>query len=157
MISQLAPQPLTRWIRPERVVDGLAGSNVEGVLRALAEVLAADLGDTPPLEIFARLLERERLGSTGGGRGFAMPHCRLASVAQVHVFVARSADEVDFAALDRVPVRVFFAIATPAGPAGLHLQVLAAIARWLKDEERSRRLLAAFDRETMVALLSEVV
>ncbi|MGE0639131.1 MAG: PTS sugar transporter subunit IIA [Thermoanaerobaculia bacterium] len=155
MIGERPAPALSRWIDPDLVTDRLQGRSGEEVLRSLAETLEGRLGTGDREAIFRSLRERELLGSTAVGRGFAVPHCRLQSIESPCVLVARSAEEIDFGAPDGVPVRHFFAVAAPASSTSLHLTILSAIARWLRDADRSSRLARAADRDGMLAVLQE--
>lgn len=155
MIRERPAPGLSRWIDPDLVTDRLEGGSGEEILRSLAAALDVRLDTGDREEIFRSLRERERLGSTGVGRGFAIPHCRLQNVDEPCVLVARSVEEIDFGAPDGVPVRHFFAVAAPASSTSLHLTILSAIARWLRDVERSTRFARAVDRAGMLAVLQE--
>ncbi|MEZ5313063.1 MAG: PTS sugar transporter subunit IIA [Thermoanaerobaculia bacterium] len=155
MIGERPAPALSRWIDPDLVTDRLQGRSREEVLRSLAETLEGRLKTGDGEAIFRSLRERERLGSTAVGRGFAIPHCRLQSIESPCVLVARSAEAIDFGAPDDVPVRHFFAVAAPASSTSLHLTILSAIARWLRDADRSLRLAGAAGRDGMLAVLQE--
>ena len=155
MIHDRQAPSLSRWVEPELVLDELSGSSREEILRGLAAALEESLGTADHDEIFRSLEERERLGSTGVGRGFAIPHCRLRGIENPRVLVARSVHGVAFGAPDGIPVTVFFAVAVPLSSTSLHLTILATIARWLRDAERSSRLSGAADREEMIEVLQE--
>ncbi len=125
-------------MRRDRLVDSrlvfssLPGSTWEEILRELANRVGA-CGLVPdPATLFARLLERERLGCTGLGGGIAIPHCKLADLSDVLVAVATTAAPVDFGAADGVPVGLLFLVVSPAHAAAAHLQALARISRLLR-------------------------
>src|SRR5947209_4253978 len=99
---------LASLTRPELILPDLAAGDRGGVLRALAGAVAADGPVADPEALYARLAEREELGSTAVGAGVAIPHCKLPGLSREVVAVAVSPRGVDFGAADGRPVRVFF-------------------------------------------------
>lgn len=136
-------------IRPDLIFPDLPAADRAGVLRALAERLAgrgvaADAG-----ALFARLWEREQLGSTAVGGGIAIPHCKVDGLKTGVVALGRLQEGVDFGAADGAPVRLFFLVVSPSQSPAEHLQILAAISRWLKGGGRVQELLAAPDARAL--------
>lgn len=129
-------------VRPELIFCDLPASDRPGILRAMAEAVAAQglVGDAG--ELFARLWERESLGSTGIGGGIAIPHCKMHGLARGVVAVGISQPGIDFAAVDSRPVHVLFLVVSPAESPAEHLQVLAAISRRLKGGHHAEALRA---------------
>jgi PTS system nitrogen regulatory IIA component len=152
---------LASLTRPELILPDLEASDRAGVLRALAGALAADTADTAdgvasdPEALYARLADREELGSTAVGSGVAIPHCKLPGLPREVVAVAVSRRGVDFGAADGRPVQVFFLVVSPPASPAEHLRVLAAISRWVKADGHVGRLLAAGGREDIYRLLGE--
>jgi PTS system nitrogen regulatory IIA component len=109
------------------------------VLERAAYLLS--LADATPSEgIFERLLERERLGSTGLTGGVALPHARMPGVTGSHGAFIRLAEPVDFDSLDGQPVDLVFALLVPEEATEEHLQLLAELAGLFKDSETCERL-----------------
>ncbi len=128
--------------------------NKKKVLETLAGVFAAHSG-LDPQTVFACLREREKLGSTALGKGVAVPHCRVAGIAQPLACLLRTATAVDYDAPDGAPVSLFFALLVPEDAADEHLQLLAELARKLDDPVRIRRLSKASDAAQVVAALQK--
>jgi mannitol/fructose-specific phosphotransferase system IIA component (Ntr-type) len=127
-------------IRPELVWSDLPAGGRQGLLRDLAERIAAQGGVGDAGELFAKLWERESLGTTAVGAGIAIPHCKLPGLRRGVVAVGISRAGVDFGASDGEPVHVLFLVVSPADSPAEHLQVLAAISRWLKGGHRAAAL-----------------
>jgi PTS system nitrogen regulatory IIA component len=104
-------------------------------------------------ELFRKLWEREQLGSTGIGLGVAIPHCKLDGLKQGVVAVGMVPEGIDFGAVDGQPVRIFFLVISPSGAPAEHLQMLAAISRWVKTGSNASRLLALHDPAQVYDLL----
>jgi PTS system nitrogen regulatory IIA component len=140
--------------RPELMFSDVPGSDPPTILQALAEsVVGAGAAPVEAKELYAKLWEREELGSTGIGSGIAIPHCKLARGREVVLAVAVSREPVEFDALDRQPVRLFFVLVSPEGAPAEHLKALAAVSRWVKVEDHVQGLLSAGSPDAMFALL----
>lgn len=125
----------------------------DAVLTRLAQRFAEvyDLDETSVLD---GLEERERLGSTGFGRGIAVPHARIEGIKRPIALLMRLEEPVEFDAADAMPVDLVFGLLSPANAGAMHLQALAAISRLVRDEETHRALTEAPDGETLFALLT---
>ena len=119
----------------------------EDVLLELAEA-AADAG-LDAKTVHAVLLERERLGSTAVGNGYAIPHGKMPGLPKMVLTFARSRQGVSFAAPDDKPCTLFFMVLAPEGAAGQHLGLLGSIARLAKDASFKNRLLQAGTAEEL--------
>lgn len=131
----------------ETVISDLKARDKRGVLEELAAVVA---GRNPSLDKVALvdvLVERERLGSTGIGDGVAIPHGKLRGVKEPIVSFGRSKAGLDFESMDGEPVHLFFLLIAPENSSGVHLQVLAKIAKILKSSAFRKRLMDARTRE----------
>jgi mannitol/fructose-specific phosphotransferase system IIA component (Ntr-type) len=136
---------LREALRPDLVFLDLTASDAGEALGAIAERLGG-AGVLDGESIRAALVEREGLGSTSVGNGFAIPHCKLAHLDTVVVALARTTTEIDFApGKDHPPVRFFFVVLSPPNQPSEHLQVLSQIARVLRNGDLRGNLLAAED------------
>ena len=134
----------------------MKASGKKALLAELASRGATLLGVEERL-LFDRLLERERLGSTGIGGGIAIPHARLASVAQPRGLFARLGHPVAFDAIDDRPVDLVFLLVAPEGAGADHLKALARVSRLLRDRGLVEKLRATESAEALYALLTEPV
>lgn len=148
--------PLARWIRPEMLLPDLLSHDGPGVLAEIAAAMARADGGISGRAALAGFLEREALGSTAVGDGFAIPHCRLAGLGGVRLAVARHASGVDFGALDGRPVTTFFALAAPQSGATAHLEALGAIARFLRVPANRQAVAQARGAGDVLAVLQGV-
>jgi nitrogen PTS system EIIA component len=94
------------------------------------------------------------LGSTGIGRGVAIPHAKLAKLDRLVGMFARVEMPIDFEALDGEPVDLVFLLLAPEGAGADHLKALARIARLLRDEKIAEELRRARDENALRALLT---
>jgi PTS system nitrogen regulatory IIA component len=91
------------------------------------------------------ILEREKLGSTGIGDGVAIPHGKMKGIHNIVCAFGRSKDGVDFDAVDRKPVHIFFLLLAPEDSASLHLKMLSRISKILRDPSFRKRLIDLTD------------
>ncbi len=144
---------LVDFLDPGAVSLDLSGVTPEAVRAELVALLR--IGDRAHEERLCRLLaRRERLGSTGIGRGIAIPHCRSLGMTRLHLAFGRHRTGIDYTAIDGRPVRFFFLIvAPPVEVANRYLPVLGRIALLARDREVPRRLARARTVEEIVAVL----
>jgi nitrogen PTS system EIIA component len=126
-------------INEARIGQGLEISSKKRLLETLAELLANDHPRLSTETVFERLLERERLGSTGLGHGVALPHARIKDVSQVIGAFVQTTRGVDYDAADGEPVDLAFALLVPETATEEHLQLLAYLAgRFSEAATRSK-------------------
>ncbi|MER0239774.1 PTS IIA-like nitrogen regulatory protein PtsN [Fulvimarina sp. MAC8] len=121
-------------IEPAAILPGLKATSKRQVLQEMA-AKAAELIGRPEREILETILNREKLGSTGVGNGIAIPHGKLADLAQITGIFARLQKPVDFDALDEEPVDLVFLLLAPENSGADHLKALSKVARLLRDPE----------------------
>lgn len=125
---------IAEYLVKEAIISDLRSGDKPGVVREMVEALSKagavrDVDGTTD-----GLLEREKLGSTGIGQNIAVPHAKREDVKKLLVTVGLSSRGVDFDSLDGDPVNIVFLVLAPSDATGLHLKVLARIARLLKDK-----------------------
>jgi len=104
--------------------------------------------------LFKMLKRRENLGSTGIGRGIAIPHCRSLVVNRLRVAFGRQASGLDFKAIDGKPVRyIFLIVAPPLEVSNQYLPVLGKIAQFSKEKDVPEKLSALEIPQGFIELL----
>jgi PTS system nitrogen regulatory IIA component len=126
-------------LTPESVIVPLQATGKKETLTKLAE-RAAGITGMHERQIFDVLLERERLGTTGVGRGIAIPHGKLPGLTRLYGIFARAAPAVDFEAVDEQPVDLIFLLLAPEDAGADHLKALARVSRLLRDPKMCRKL-----------------
>jgi nitrogen PTS system EIIA component len=121
-------------LAPESVVCGVALSSKKVVIERLAEMVAGINPSISTGTVYDRLLERERLGSTGLGRGVAIPHGRLENCEMAIGAFLFLESPVDFDAIDSQPVDLIFALLVPQECNDEHLKILAQLAEKFSNE-----------------------
>lgn len=129
----------------------------EQVIRSMATALleAGRIGEDEHESIVEAILNREQLGSTGIGRGVAVPHTKHPSVNELVGTVAVSEDGVDFDSLDGEKVHLLFLLVSPPDRPGDHLRALENISRQLRDETFCRFLKQSKTPDDVWQLLEE--
>ncbi|MBQ4849552.1 PTS sugar transporter subunit IIA [Pseudoalteromonas sp. MMG012] len=110
------------------------------ILEYVSELTHEQLPHLEQHDVLSALMSREKLGSTGIGKGIAIPHGRMQGIEQVFAMILVSKKPVPFDAIDNRPVDIFVALIVPEGDNQQHLKTLAAIAESLKDKEFCKQL-----------------
>ena len=140
------------------LVEERIGCNVEAaskkrVLEQLGQRLAEPVPELTQDLVFDALLERERLGSTGLGKGIALPHARMAQVDQAMGAFIKLNQGIDFDAIDGEPVDLAFAMLVPQEATDEHLQLLSTLARMFSDESFCSELRATETDQALFQLI----
>ena len=145
---------LREFFSADAISLDLQAEEKDGILKELISLLKLD--DKSEAMLYKMLKRRENLGSTGIGRGIAIPHCRSLVVQRLRVAFARKPDGVDFKAIDEKPVHNFFLIvAPPLEVSNQYLPVLGKIAQFAKEPEVPDRLAELKAPEEFLELLDE--
>ncbi len=138
----------------EVVTLNIGADNKDDILKELITLL--DLDEKSEGILFKTLKRRENLGSTGIGKGIAIPHCRSLVVNRLRLAYGRKPEGVDFKAIDGAPAFNFFLIvAPPLEVSNQYLPVLGKIAQFAKDAEVPTRLQEIQSAEEFLDLLEE--
>jgi len=134
-------------------VGTIAAETKQEILERLAERFAGVYG-LDPITVLERLEEREKLGSTGFGRGVAIPHARIPDLGRPVAVFVRLETPVAFDAADGMPVDMVFGLLSPEAAGAAHLHALAAISRMMRDDKLHAALGEALNPESLYALLA---
>lgn len=139
-------------IKPEAVAI-VEATDKQAILETLANIFATswNLDASAVLEL---LEEREKLGSTGFGRGVAMPHARCPGLTKPVTALLKLRQPVAFDAADGLPVELVFGLLSPDKSGAAHLQALAAISRLVRDDKVNEALCDAPDEAALYSLLA---
>jgi mannitol/fructose-specific phosphotransferase system IIA component (Ntr-type) len=148
---------LRDFIVTEAIIPDLKASDRDAAMRELVEALSA-AGAVPPGamdEIIAALIKREREGSTGFGKGVAVPHVKHPKITKMIGTVGRSVGGIDFAALDHQPVYSVVLLLSPDTQPQQHLQAMNSIFSNLQKDMFRKFLRQSETRQAIVDLLDE--
>ncbi len=145
---------LREFFAEDAIKLDLDGTSKDDVMKELIGLLKLD--DKSEAMLFKMLKRRENLGSTGIGRGIAIPHCRSLVVTKLRVAFGRKKAGLDFRAIDDKPVQFFFLIvAPPLEVSNQYLPVLGKIAQFSKEPDVPERLLTITEPVQFMDLLKE--
>lgn len=145
---------LREFFSEDVVKLNLEGSTKDDVLKELIALLALD--EKSEGILYKMLKRRENLGSTGIGKGIAIPHCRSLVVNRLRVAFGRKVEGLDFRAIDDQPVQnIFLIVAPPLEVSNQYLPVLGKIAQFSKEADVAARLQALKTPRDFIALLEE--
>ncbi len=145
------------FVSNEAIRAQLRAENKEGAIREMIAALeeAGKIASNEQESIVKAILKREELGSTGIGRGVAVPHTKHPSVQRLVGTVAVSSEGIDFNSLDGEKVQLFFLLISPPDRPGDHLRALENISRQLRDDTFCKFLKQATTSEDIRQLLEE--
>lgn len=129
-------------LSPELTKCSLSGRSKKRIIERLSQLLAEYLNGGNELSdlLFDNFVAREKLGSTGLGKGVAVPHCRTPGVKKIQGCLVKLAQPVDFDAVDDQPVDLIFALVVPEEKNDEHLNTLARIASIMQNDDYRQKL-----------------
>lgn len=148
---------MSDFVVPEAIIPELKANTKEGAIREMVESLRSRgyFKGTDPEDIVKAVLKREVLGSTGIGRGVAIPHTKHNSVDRLIGTVALSRTGIAFESLDGEPVYVLVMLISPQDRPGDHLRALENVSRSLRDDGFVRSIRQARDQNRIWDMLGE--
>ncbi len=147
---------LLKYFDKDLFVGDLKANSKENVLVELIEPLIQKSFVKNKIILLETLKKRETLGSTGIGKGVAIPHCRTLAVSTIHIVLGISKNGIAYEAIDKKKVHLFFMIvAPPQEEANLYLPILGKIVEIVRDAKYRRLLLKAKDFETFIEVFNQ--
>jgi len=144
---------IVQFLTPDRVICPLRAADKTQLLQELAR-RAGEALNIPQRTIFDALVKREKLGSTGLGQGFALPHAAVEGLKTKFGMFAKLQRPINFDAIDGKPVDLVFLLLIPASAPTDHVAALAAISRRLREEDCAMRLRKAENAASLYAVLT---
>jgi PTS system nitrogen regulatory IIA component len=147
--------PISKSLHEDSIELRAQVDNRDAVLREIASLatrnpLAAGLSED---EVYNALVEREKLGSTGLGRGIAVPHCTFDAIDEFIVGLLTLDEPVDFQSIDGKPADLFFFIVGPRNQRNNHIKLLSAVSKTASQREVGEQLRRATDPAAVRDLL----
>ena len=136
-----------------RVRVPLGARRKDELLRELVDLVMGPEPDGRSEEVLRAVLERETVLSTGIGGGVAIPHAKTDAVSSLRIAAGRTAEGVEFDALDGEPVRLCFLLVGPESEAGAHVKALSRIARVVRRQSVREQLEQAQTPEEFLRVL----
>ena len=147
---------LSKYFSEDLFLVDLKANSKEKVLAELIEPLIQKSFVKNKMILLETLKRRETLGSTGIGKGVAIPHCRTLAVSTIHIVVGVSKSGIEYEAIDKKKVHLFFMIvAPPQEETNLYLPILGKIVEIVRDAKYRQKLLKAKDFQTFVEVFNQ--
>ena len=146
---------ISEILKEDFIIADLSSRDKQGVLTELAKFLEEKDAIKSKDTLFASLMERESLGSTGIGENVAIPHAKSDETENIITLFGRSSKGIDFDSLDQKPVHFVCLLIAPSNSTGLHLKALARISRLFKSQSLREEILMAENVDKIYSLLVE--
>ena len=145
---------ILQFLAPDHVIYGLRAADKAQLMQELSR-RAGEALEIPQKAILEALLRREKLGSTGLGDGFALPHATIEGLKTMFGMFVRLSRPIGFEAIDEKPVDLVFLLLLPPETAGEHVTALAAISRRMREADCAGRLRKADSAAALYAVLTD--
>ncbi|MDJ0881744.1 MAG: PTS IIA-like nitrogen regulatory protein PtsN [Gammaproteobacteria bacterium] len=145
---------ISTLLATDRIFTDADITSKKRLLEYIAEKAAEQLSLSQQA-IFNKLIERERLGSTGLGQGFAVPHARLENLDQTHACFVKLNHAVNYDAMDKQPVDLIFVLLIPEASTEEHLQILASLARIFSQSTIPDKIRECHSAEEIIRLIAQ--
>ena len=143
---------LSEFLAPERIILDLETTSRKRLFEHIAEVSSSGLADVSEDCILKKITERERLGSTGLGRGIAVPHGRIDNLQEPVITVVKLNSPIDYDAPDDQPVWLAVGLLVPVEANETHLKLLSLLVTRFQDESFIDSMKQCCSREQVAAL-----
>ncbi len=143
---------ISALLSPQNIFIDTEVTSKKKLLELIANIVA-DRTELSQSVIYSNLLNRERLGSTGLGRGFAVPHARVADLETTGGFFFRLVEPVNFDSPDDQPVDLVFTIVIPQEATEEHLLILSSLAKIFSQEEVCQAIRGAASRDEIERII----
>lgn len=134
---------LSKFCEEDLVSFDLKAENKDDAIEELVDLASKSNMVRNRDEVLRAVQEREKLVTTGVGYGVAFPHAKTRALKGIVIAFARSDEGIEFQAMDKKPVKLFFLIAAPEDAIGAHLNVMARLSFLMKSEKNREKLLNA--------------
>ena len=143
---------LTNYLKPEYIAVGLSAATKEELLTKMVDLASKNPHVIDKEKVRTAILERERIMSTGVGKGFAIPHGKTDAVNDIVLAFATTAEPVDYAAMDSEPVRLVLLLISRDSDVGSRLRLLSRASKVMNSEAARKSLIEAKSAEEIIAI-----
>lgn len=142
-------------LKPDHVMLDIKARKKKEIIETMLELLVKTENIPNRAKLLEELLEREELSSTGIGDGIAIPHRLSDNVNETMMVFGRSVEGLEFKAVDKKPVHLFFLVVGNKNSAMEHLRVLSKLSRLLHDGTFRDKLMTAGSAEEIIEVFKE--
>ncbi|MBK7630856.1 MAG: PTS sugar transporter subunit IIA [Ignavibacteriales bacterium] len=146
---------VSELLKPEFIISDLQGESKEEIINELIDLFKNDPRVEDIEKVRSAVLDREKVMSTGVGKGFAIPHGKTNAVKEIIGAFGKIKDGIDYDALDGNPVRLIFLLVGKDNLISTHIKLLSRISRLMNKDDFRHRLLEANNADEIVKLFGE--
>lgn len=146
---------VSELLKPEFVIADLKGETKEEIINELVDLFKSDVRVEDIEKVRTAVIDREKVMSTGVGKGFAIPHGKTNAVKEIIGAFGRIKDGIDYESLDGNQVNLVFLLVGKDNLISTHIKLLSRISRLMNKDDFRHRLLWAENSEDIVKLFSE--
>ncbi|OGJ90943.1 MAG: hypothetical protein A2268_09895 [Candidatus Raymondbacteria bacterium RifOxyA12_full_50_37] len=146
---------ITEVLIPQSIKIPLVSQDRNSVIQELVSALPLEDCPLSSDDIYKAIMDREAISSTGIGEGVAIPHAKVDIKEKLVMSFGISENEIEFSSMDGKPVKLFFMLLSRKDVAGLHIRMLAKIARFLRHDKFKKELLTAKTPSDVLAIFQE--
>ena len=146
---------INELLSKETVAIGLSGHDKTEVISSIVELLSGHEHVADLKAVKQAVFEREKVMSTGVGKGLALPHAKTAGMKTTVAALAITAEPVDFGAIDNEFVRILFLLVGPQDAKSQHVRILSRISRIMNQDDVRKAFLDAESSDDILELLKQ--
>lgn len=146
---------VSELLKPEFVIADLKGETKEEIINELVDLFKSDVRVEDIEKVRTAVIDREKVMSTGVGKGFAIPHGKTNAVKEIIGAFGRIKDGIDYESLDGNPVNLVFLLVGKDNLISTHIKLLSRISRLMNKDDFRHRLLEANDAKEIISLFTE--
>jgi fructose-specific phosphotransferase system IIA component len=143
---------VSELLKPEFVIADLSGTKKEDVINELVDLFEKDPRVTDLEKMRSAVLDREKIMSTGVGKGFAIPHGKTAAVTEILAAFGKTTRPIEYQSLDSLPVHLVFLLVGKDNLVSTHIKLLSRISRMMNKDEFRKSLIEATSNEEIMEL-----
>lgn len=147
---------LSKFCDEKLVTFDLKAAGKDDVIEELVDIASSSPLVKDRDELLRDIIHRENMVTTGIGYGVAFPHAKTKATKGIVIAFGRSQQGIDFDAMDKKPVHVFFLIAAPEDAIGAHLNVMARLSYIMKSEDNRQKLMNVNSPGELLTILDSV-
>lgn len=143
---------LCNYLKPEYIAVGMTAGSKEELLTKMVDLAAKNPSVLDKEKVRTAILDRERIMSTGVGKGFAIPHGKTDAVSDIVLAFATTAEPIDYAAMDNEPVRLVLLLVSRDSDVGSRLKLLSRASKVMNSDSARAALTDAKTSDDILAI-----
>jgi mannitol/fructose-specific phosphotransferase system IIA component (Ntr-type) len=143
---------LVNYLKPEYIAVGITAESKDELLNKMVDLAAKNPNVTDKAKVKTAILERERIMSTGVGKGFAIPHGKTDAVNDIVLAFATTAEPIDYASMDNEPVRLILLLVSRDSDVGSRLKLLSRASKVMNSDAARKSLVDAKTPDEIFAI-----